>query len=152
MSKEKTWCDWSDLFELNTELKKSDDYKHNPTALFVNNPQGIAPKGEAAPRLAKGEVPVKPTDEEIRKAILHNAPRTPSKEDVEMHLLRQGLAYSPEQLKAMEEEYETRLVKSLTMPEVTKFAEEEQDWGTGKSFNSTLSREELLKRNMDTGE
>ena len=137
--------DWS-------ELKKSDDYKHTPSALFVNNPSGISPKGEAAPRLAKGEIPPKPTDEEITNAILHNAPKTPSAEEVERHLIRQGLAYTPEQLAEMEEEYQTRLVKSLTMRKVTKFADEEKDWATGKSFNSTLSREEVLKRNMETGE
>ena len=134
--------------ELNwDELKKNDDYKHNPTALFVNNPTGIAPKGEAAPRLAKGEVPVRPTDEQIRKAILHNAPKQPTDEQ-----LFGGGVVSEEEAEARQKAWETSMQKSLTHPTIGKPVEEEEEWGLCKSFNSSLSREELLKRNMDTGE
>jgi len=134
--------------ELNwDELKKNDDYKHNPTALFVNNPTGIAPKGEAAPRLAKGEVPRKPTDEEITKAILHNAPKQPTDEQ-----LFGGGEVSEEEAAKRQQEWETKLQKSLTHAKIGPPVEEEEDWGTCKSFNSTLKREELEKRNMFTGE
>lgn len=145
MSKEKTWCDWSDLFEP-TELKKSDDYKHNPTALFVNNPQGIAPKGDAAPRLAKGEVPKKPSNEEIAKAILHNAPKQPTDEE-----MFGGGVVSEEEATKRQQEWENRLQKSLTMPSVGTPLDEEE-WGNCKSFNSTLTPEEIAQRNMFTGE
>lgn len=125
------------------ELKKNDDYKHTPTALYVNNPQGIAQKGEAAPRLAKGEVPRKPTNEEIAKAILHNAPKQPTDEQ-----LFGGGVVSADTAKKAQTDWEESINKSLTMPNLN----EEEEWGNCKSFNSSLSREELEKRNMFTGD
>lgn len=132
--------DWS-------ELKKNDEKPHKPTALWVNSPEcGVAPKGPATTRLAKGEVPRKPTNEEIAKAILHNAPKQPTDEE-----LFGGGVVTEEQAQKAQKEWETKLQKSLTMPSIGKPLEEEE-WGTCKSFNSTLSPEELAARNAYTGE
>ena len=133
---------WEELYK-----SKNDEKPHKPTALWVNNPSvGVALKGDAAPRLAKGEVPKKPSNEEIAKAILHNAPKQPTDEQ----LFGGGIVSEEEAIKR-QQEWENRLQKSLTMPSVGAPLDEEE-WGTCKSFNSTLSREELLERNTYTGE
>lgn len=139
MSKEKIWCDWS-------ELKKNDEKPHKPTALWVNSPEcGVAPKGPASPRLAKGEIPRRPSNEEIARAILPQKSSQPSNLEMFGHLVP-----TEEQIKKAESEWENKLQKSLTMPSIGKPLEEEE-WGTGK-FNSTLTKEELEKRNMFTDE
>ena len=133
--------DWSEL------LTKSDkEYKHKPTTLFINNSQGVALKGEAVPRFAKGEVPYRPSNEEIAKAVLHNAPKQPT--DVELF---GGGVITEEQAKKAEEEWNNKLNKTLTMPNIGKPLEKEE-WGMCKSFNSSLTPEELAKRNIFTGE
>ena len=133
---------WDDLYKTNKE-----DIAHKPSALWVNDPSvGVAPKGEASPVLKKGEVPRKPSNEEIAKAILNNAAekgRQPTDEQLFGHLVP-----TEEQIKQAQEEWENKLTKSLTMPNIGKSLDEEDDWGNGKSFNSSLSREESLKRNM----
>lgn len=62
-----------------------------------------------------------------------------------------GGVVSEEEATKRQQEWENRLQKSLTMPSVGAPLDEEE-WGTCKSFNSTLSREELLERNTYTGE
>jgi len=139
MSKEKVWCDWSDLYK-----SKKEDAAHTPTALWVNDPSiGVGPKGQASPVLKKGEVPHKPSNEEITKAILAGAPKQPT--DQEMF---GQFEVTEEQAQKAQEEWENRINKSLTLPNVGKSLDEDEDWGNGKSFNSSLSRDEVLRRNM----
>lgn len=133
---------WDELLE-----KSNKEPEHKPTALWVNSPEcGIAPKGDAKPRLAKGEIPRRPSNEEIAKAILPKKSSQPTDQEMFGHLV-----VTEEQAKKAEIEWETKLQKSLTMPSIGTPLDEEE-WGNCKSFNSTLSPEELAQRNMYTGE
>lgn len=126
------------------ELKKSDEKPHKPTALWVNDPSvGIAPKGDAFPRLAKGEIPRRPSNEEIAKAILPSKSSQPTDKELFGHLVP-----TEEQLKKAEFEWENKFNNHFAglntkLPTLV----EDEEWGTCKSFNSTLSPEELVKRN-----
>jgi hypothetical protein len=62
-----------------------------------------------------------------------------------------GGVVSEEEATKRQQEWENRLQKSLTMPSVGKSLDEEE-WGTCKSFNSTLTPEEIAERNRYTGE
>ena len=62
-----------------------------------------------------------------------------------------GLVVTEEQIKKAEEEYENKLNKWYT--EANKNVDNKDvEWGEGKSFNSTLTEEERLRRNMHLGE
>lgn len=139
--------DWS-------ELKKSDEeYKHTPTALWAaaisGGKEGIDPLNKSEKRLKEGEVPRKPTNEEIRKAIMHNAPKQPTDEQLFGHLV-----VTEEMVKAAEEEWNNSMNKAFDdmKAPITPKEEQEAEWADGKSFNESLTREELEKRNMHTGE
>lgn len=139
--------DWS-------ELKKSDDkYRHTPTALWSAVPgAGVDPLNKAEKILKDGETPYKPTNEEIAKAILHGANRPGVgqwKDEDELH----KEVVSQAQAEKMQKNWENTF-QSFYEAGKAPINEEEQDcdWGTGKSFNSTLSEQERLKRNMYTGE
>ena len=75
------------------ELEKSEEeYVHKPTALWAadmhgGGKQGVDPLNKAKPRLEKGEIPYQPTNEEITKTILHNAPKQPTDEQLFGHLV-----------------------------------------------------------------
>jgi hypothetical protein len=149
MSKDKKWPDWSDFY------KSKEDYKHKPSALWVNDPSvGVAPKGDAKPLLAKGEVPTAPTDEEIRSAIMNGMDkpglRQPTDEELFGHLV-----VKQEQIDAAVVEFENRInntINKLHAPITGKTQEDDSEWANGKSFNSTLNKEELAKRNMYLGD
>lgn len=137
-------------------LTKSDkEYKHKPTALWVNNASlGVAPKGDAKPLLAKGEVPIAPSNEEVTKEIMRgmDAPGLRQPTDEEMF---GALVVSQEQIDAAEKAFETKIADFYSMaskPLTGKTEELDEAWGTGKSFNSTLSKSELAKRNMFTSD
>jgi hypothetical protein len=62
------------------------------------------------------------------------------------HLVR-----TEEQIKKAETEYENKLNKWYA--EANKNIDNQEiEWGEGKSFNSTLTEQERLKRNMHLGE
>ena len=137
--------DWS-------ELEKSDkEYKHTPTALWAANESGgkeggIDPLNKAKKINEDGE-PYRPTNEEISAAIMHGASGQPTDEQLFGHLV-----VTEEMAKKAKEEWEGSMNKSLTHPKIITEEEEETDWGSGQSFNSTLTDEERYKRNMHTGE
>jgi len=139
--------DWSE------ELNKSNNYTHTPTVLWAadqhgGGKQGVDPLNKAKPRLEKGEVPYRPTDEEISNTILHNAPKQPT--DLEMfgHLL-----VTEEELQKKEADWENKVQKNISdLNEPINSDNQEEEWGTCKSFNESLSDEERYKRNMFTGD
>ena len=138
--------------ELNwDELKKSDDYKHKPTALWVNDSSvGVAPKGEAKPLLTKGEKPVMPSNEQIAKAILSGAPKQPTDEE-----MFGSLVVSQEQVDQAKDDFDNKILnffKEAAKPLTGETAVTEEAWGNGKSFNSLLSKSEQAQRNMYLGD
>lgn len=132
-------------------LNKSSDYKHKPSALWVNDPSvGVAPKGDAKPLLKKGEVPVMPSNEEITKAILAGAPKQPTDEEMFGHLV-----VSQEQIDKAKADFDNKIVdffKEAQKPISGQTEVIDEEWATGKSFNSMLSKSDLEKRNMYLGD
>ena len=57
---------------------------------------------------------------------------------------------SEEQVQKVQAEWDNRMNKSLTHVNISE--EDGGEWANGESFNKSLSREELEKRNMFTGE
>jgi len=140
--------DWSE------ELQKTDDYRHIPTALWAadqhgGGKQGIDPLNKSEKRIKEGETPYRPTDKEITAAIMHNAPKQPTDEEMFGHLV-----VSEEQVAKAKADWYNKLqgFYDAAMKPVIPEEEQELEWGSGKSFNSTLSDQERLKRNMYTGE
>ena len=136
------------------ELEKSDNYVHTPTALWAADQHGggklgVDPLNKAEKRIKEGEEPYRPTDEEIAAAIMHGAQRQPTDEEMFGHLV-----VSEEQVAKAKDEWDNTLqgFYDAARKPVLKKSEDDVDWGSGKSFNSTLSDEERLKRNMHTGE
>lgn len=131
------------------DLKKSDNYQHVPTTLWAADQHsggkvGVDPLNKAEPRLKEGEEPYRPTNEEIAKAVMYNAPKQPTDEEMFGHLV-----VSEEQLEKSKADWENKLqgfYDAATTP--INESNEDVDWGSGQSFNSTLSDEERLKRNM----
>lgn len=138
---------WTDFYK----SKNNDDYKHTPQALWVNDPSiGIAPKGDAKPLLAKGEVPKRPTNEQIAKAILANAPKQPTDEEMFGHLV-----VSQEQIDKAKEDFDNKITNFFKEAQKQLTGQTEvpdEEWANGTSFNSMLSKEELAKRNMHLGD
>jgi hypothetical protein len=134
------------------ELNKSDNYKHTPTALWAAEESGgkaggVDPLNKAEKRNKDGEEPYRPSNEEIAAAVMHGAQSQPTDEQMFGHLV-----VTEEMAKKSKEDWEGSMNKSLTHPRITKEEDEETEWGSGQSFNSTLTEAERLKRNMHTGE
>lgn len=137
--------DWSELL-----TKSDEEYKHEPTALWAADQSGgkaggVDPLNKAKPRINPDEEPYRPTDEEIAKAVLHNAPKQPTDEELFGHLV-----VTEEMVKAAEEEWNNKMNKAFDDMKAPIISEEnkEHEWASGKAFNDSLTREELEKRNM----
>ena len=150
MNKKKQWPDWSDFYE----DKKEETYVHRPSALWVNDSSvGVAPKSNTAePTLKKGEVPRKPSNEEIANYILKGVKSGPLGQWKDSdHLHREVVTEA--QAKELQKNWENAIdnfYKAAQSP--VNPQKQDTDWGSGKSFNSTLTEEERLRRNMFTGE
>lgn len=136
--------DWSE------ELQKTDNYKHTPTALWAadqhgGGKQGVDPLNKAEKRIKDGEVPYRPTNKEISDAILHGIQRQPTDEEMFGHLV-----VTEEQVAKAKADWDNPLqgFYYAAMKPVIPEEEQELEWGSGKSFNSMLSDEERVKRNM----
>ena len=141
--------DWS-------ELKKKDDYRHTPSALWVNDSKlGVAPKGDAKPLLAKGEVPVPPTDEEVRAEIMRGMDKPGLRQPTDQELFGH-LVVPQEAIDEAQKAFDTKIADFYAMASKPiaggKTEVDDEEWANGKSFNSMLNREELLKRNMHLGD
>jgi hypothetical protein len=141
--------------ELNwDELKKSDDYKHKPTALWVNDPSSVAPKGDAKPLLKNDQIPDKQTDEEIRAVIMSGMDRPGLRQPTDQEMFG-ALVVSQEQVDRAEAEFNNKIANFFTeasKPLTGQTEVPDEEWGCGKSFNSTLSKSQLIERNKYTGE
>lgn len=105
-------------------------------------------KETPTPILKKGEIPRKPTNEEIAKAILSNIGGAAQWKDAD-HLNREVV--SQEEAEALEKAWHDSIngVQKASQAKIGKPVDDDS-WGSGKSFNSTLTPEELVKRNMCT--
>lgn len=139
--------------ELNwDELKKSDDYEHEPTALWAadkhgGGKQGVDPLNKSKPVLAKGEIPRKPTNEEIASYILKGASNQWKDEE---HLHKEIV--SEEQAEQLQKDWNNSIdnfYKAAQSPVVPEDKQSEE-WGEGASFNDSLTEEERIRRNMFT--
>jgi len=140
--------------ELNwDELKKSDEeYTHEPTALWAadkhgGGKQGVDPLNKSKPVLVKGEIPRKPTNEEIAGYILKGAPQQPTDEQMFGHLV-----VTEEMAKKAEDDWQNKqgnLIKALEAPIIPE-DQKDAEWASGESFNDSLTEEERIKRNMFT--
>lgn len=142
------------------ELEKSEEeYIHEPTALWAadmhgGGKQGVDPLNKAKPVNAPGEVPIKPSNEEIAEFILKGKDVNgggpigqPTDEQMFGHLVT-----TEEQLHKAKEDWDNKLngfYEAAQSPIIPK-EEEQLEWGDGASFNESLSDEERLKRNMFT--
>lgn len=126
---EKQWPDWSDL------MKGDVGEPAHPLSKPV----------KAGPVLAKGEVPRKPTDEEVRKAIMAGAPKQPTDQQMFGHLV-----VSEEQVKAAETKWND------TFNSFYKAVKEPIDNNAGftprGAIDADLSDAEKAARNMATDE
>lgn len=143
---------WDELYK-----SESDEYSHEPTALWSATPRcGIDPLNKAKPTNAPGEVPIKPSDEDIADFILkgqdvHGAhPQGQWKDEEHLH----KEIVTQEQSEQLQKDWDNKLNNIYEAAQAPIIPQEEQtnDWGDGASFNDTLTEEERLKRNMFTDE
>jgi hypothetical protein len=144
--------------------KKSDLSKNNngqwhldgteTTLLFKTNETKQAGKNEVIER--RKVDPDSPEGQEIFKnfadSIRAGVPQQPTNEQLFGHLVK-----SEEQIQKEEEMYKSRLdfYNDWAAGRIKTSGEKPEDneaWGSGTSFNSTLSPEELKKRNTHTGD
>lgn len=148
--------------ELNwDELYKSEDssYSHEPSALWAadqygGGKHGVDPLNKAKPVNAPGEVPRKPTDDEIASYILKGADaQGVGQWRDEDHLHKEVVSQEEaEQLQKSWENVFNDHFAQLDKPVEDQLSKDNQEWGSGKSFNDSLTEEERLRRNMFTGE
>lgn len=140
------------LGDLNWDVleKSNDNYEHKPTALWsATKSQGIDPLNNSEPILKKGEVPVRPSNEEVASYILNGA-NNQWKDSEHLH----KEIVSQEQAEQLQKDWSNSLdnfYKAAQAPTIPE-AKQELEWGSGKSFNESLTEEERLKRNMYTGD
>lgn len=152
------------LGELNwdEELEKSEEEcVHEPTALWAadmygGGKQGVDPLNKAKPVNAPGEIPRKPSDEEISEFILKGVDVNgssplgqPTDEQMFGHLVP-----AEEELQKAANEWDNKIdgfYKAAQTPIIPK-EKEQLEWGDGASFNDSISEEERLKRNMHAKE
>jgi|SRR5581483_10898945 len=120
----KNWCDWTDLMKGN-----------------VGEPEHALSKAlrNSGPTLKKSEVPRKPTDEEIRKAILEGAQQQPTDEQLFGHLVP-----SEEQVKAAEDQWNNCFKKFFhTNHKPVESQDLSKSWGSrGPIWKEKLTEEE----------
>ena len=149
MTKKAGDLDWSEL------LEKSEDYTHTPTALWAaqscsGKQGGVDPLNKAEKINKKDEEPYRPSNEEIAQFILKGLGNTAQWRD-EDHLHKEIV--SEKDAEEMKKAWENSIQGFYDAARAPIIKEQKNvDWGSGKSFNSTLSEEERLKRNMDLGE
>ena len=137
------------------ELEKSDEeYTHEPTALWAadqygGGKEGVDPLNEGKPILAKGEVPPRPSNEEVAAYILKGADLQWKDKD---HLHKEIV--SQDQADQLQKDWDNKLNNIYEAAQTPIIPKEEQtkEWGSGESFNKSLTDEERIKRNMYTGD
>lgn len=138
--------DWS-------ELKKSDEeYDHTPTALWAadmygGGKEGVDPLNKSEKRLKEGEVPYRPTDEEIRAAVMRNAQRQPTDEEMFGHLVP-----TEEQVQKAEDDWDTTFTGWYEAAQEDAFDEGDTaaEWNGREPLTKGMSEEELAKWRMHT--
>lgn len=122
---------WEDLYK--GQPDHPTDHRSKPLGKPLNEPT-----------LKKGEVPKRPTDEEVRKAILHGAPRQPTDEELFGHLVP-----SEEQVKKAEDTYKNfhnNFYNKVKKPVEDQLSKDNENWGCRESIYKGMSEEEKKKR------
>lgn len=131
---------WDELY------KSKDEYKHKPTALWGamasgGKTGGVDPLNKAEKKVKDGEVPEKPSDEEIRAAVMHNAPKQPTDEEMFGHLV-----VTEEMVKAAQEEWENKMNKSLQHVDIGD--DTAIEWTGREPLTKDMTEEELAEWRM----
>lgn len=161
---------WGELFKSNepaSNLRKTNTEKVPAAQYHKDKPKGTLHKNAysdteekdqipAAPKNKPGEVPRRPSDAEISRVIMSNMPasmKQPTHADMVKAAIAQGIQKTPEQMEKMDKDWEGTIgdfYKNATKPIEDPVSKDNQEWGSGKSFNDDISEEELQKRNMYT--
>jgi len=144
--------DWGNLFkseEEPTTLRKSNE--HVPGAQHNTVMNHKVNERPATPVNKPGEVPRRPSNDEVASFILGGMNDARYRQATDEELFG-GLVKSQEELDAMDKDWENTLNKwheSAAAPIEDQSALENKEWGSEiKSFNDSLTEEELQKRNM----
>ena len=138
------------------ELKKTEEYKHVPTALWAADNSGgkqggVDPLNKAKKINEDGEEPYRPSDKEVSDHIMKGFADSAQGQWKDSEHLHKEIV-TQEQADELEKNWENALqgFYDAAKAPVLKKGDEQKEWGSGKSFNSTLTDEERLKRNMHT--
>ena len=145
--------------ELNwDELTKSvkEEYKHEPTALWAADMYGggkevVDPLNKAEKRLKDGEVPRKPTNEEIAKIIMHGIDRKGIRQATDEELFGH-LVVSEEMAKAAQKEWDNKLNAFYEEANKSITSDTANEWNGREPLTKGMTEEELAKWRMYTGE
>lgn len=139
------------------ELTKSDNYQHTPTALWAADNSGgkqggVDPLNKAKKINEDGVEPYRPSNKEVSEYIMKGfADSAQGQWKDSEHLHKEIVSEAEaEEMKKNWENGINNFYKTANAPVLKE--EKEVDWGSGESFNSTLTDEERFKRNMYTGE
>jgi hypothetical protein len=141
--------DWS-------ELKKSkDEYEHKPSALWaasIHAPnQGVDPlKKDAGPVNKPGEVPTKPKNEEIAKAILNGWVNSPQAQWRDDEHLKKEIIDEANLAKHKRNWEENPGAVFEQMQKDSKIGDPVEEWNGREPLTKGLSEEELIKWRMST--
>ena len=135
MSKRIGELDWSNL--MSGDVGEPEDPRSAPLD-----------KPLCEPTLKKGEIPRKPSNDEIASYILKGASNQ-WKDDDHLHKEIVSQAEADQLQKNWENTFQNHF-DQLNKP--VEPQTQEKEWGDGQSFNDSLTDEERLKRNMFTGD
>ena len=127
----KKFCDWEDLYKSGT----------------VSQIHGLSkPLGKPLnePTLKKGEVPRRPTDQEIRNEVLRNMPKQPTNKELFGHLVP-----SEETLKKADDAYNNcfnKFYNDSKKPIENQQSKDNGEWGMRKSIYENMSEKEKKER------
>ncbi len=133
MAKDKKWNDWSDLMKGN--VGQPAHPLHKPI--------------EAREPLNKTPRPPMPSDAEIRAAILKDAPKQATDQQLFGHLVP-----SEEQVNKAERDWKERFndhFNQIRKPVEDPLSKDNREWGTRGSIYKDMTEEERTKRNMELG-
>lgn len=142
--------DWSEL------NKAEEEYKHEPTALWAAATyapnEGVDPLiGDAEPINKKGEVPRKPTNEEITKAIMHGTNQKGVRQATDEELFGH-LVVSEEQVKKAEAEWDNTFNGFYEEANKPVTGDTAAEWNGREPLTKGMSEKELEAWRMFTGE
>lgn len=139
---------WDELY------KSEEEYKHTPTALWAadmygGGKEGVDPLNKAEKILKDGEVPEKPTNEEIAKTIMYGTDKPGIRQATDEELFGH-LVVSEEQVEKAQKDWDNTFNGFYEEANKPITGDTAAEWNGREPLTKGMSEEELAKWRMYT--